>query len=91
MTKFPCGFWNYALPLSVYQWIFVCNRILSTCIYPDRLKYSIAKPLHKKDKQAMSNYRPISLITSFSKMVEKVMRIKYNILSSEQLVAEKIS
>jgi hypothetical protein len=73
------------------------NRIVSTCIFPDRLKYPEAKPLHKKgSKQTISNYRPISLLTSFSKIVEKVMQsrlmsnlTKYYILSSEQVVLEK--
>jgi hypothetical protein len=38
------------------------------------LKYSEIKPLYKKgDKSLISNYRPISLLTSFSKVVEKVM------------------
>jgi len=53
-----------------------CKIIVSTCIFPDRLKYPIAKPLHKNgNKQAMSNYRPISLLTSFSKIVEKVIQL----------------
>jgi hypothetical protein len=45
----------------------------------------------------MPNYKLISLLTSFSNIVEKVMQTrlmsnltKYNILSSEQLVLEKI-
>jgi hypothetical protein len=42
-------------------------------IFPERLKYSIVKALFKKgDKQLISNYRPVSLLT-FSKVVEKVM------------------
>jgi hypothetical protein len=35
------------------------------------LKYSIIKPLYKKgNKKDVSNYRPISLLTSFSKILE---------------------
>ena len=35
------------------------------------LKYSIIKPLFKKgDKTDPSNYRPISMLTSFSKVFE---------------------
>jgi hypothetical protein len=38
------------------------------------LKYSEIKPLFKKgDKTSMMNYRPISLLTSFLKVVEKVI------------------
>jgi hypothetical protein len=48
--------------------------------FPERLKYLIIKPIHKKgDKSLLSNYRPIYLLTSFSKVVEKIM---YNRLVS---------
>jgi hypothetical protein len=44
---------------------------LATGIFPDRLKFSEAKPLFKKgDKTDFTNYRPISLLTSFSKITE---------------------
>ena len=70
---------------------FVCNRILSTGKFPDRLKYSIVKPLHKKCNKQISNYRLTSLLISLSGIVEKIMKTRllsyltnYNILSSKQ-------
>jgi hypothetical protein len=52
-------------------------RIINTSpksgVFPTRLKYSIIIPLHKKvDKNIVSNYRPVSLLMSFSKMFEKI-------------------
>jgi hypothetical protein len=66
-------------------------------IFPERLKYSIIEPLYKKGhKQLISNYRPVSLLTSFSKVVEKVMfnRLinhlnKYAILNPSQYGFQK--
>jgi hypothetical protein len=60
-------------------------------VFPDRLKYPI-RPLYKNgDTCDMSNYRPISLLTSFSKISETVIYTrtithlnKYNILSTLQ-------
>jgi len=53
---------------------YICNRAISTGIFPDRLKYSIIKPMYKKgDKSDPSNYRPISMLTSFSKVLEKAL------------------
>jgi len=57
-----------------------------------RLKYAIIKQLHKNDDRGeVSNYRPVSLFTSFSKIFETVMQRRilkhltnYNILSTEQ-------
>ena len=55
------------------------------------MKYSIIKPLYKKgNKRDVSNYRPISLLTSFSKILEKVIQTRLldhlhkNIISKEQ-------
>jgi hypothetical protein len=71
---------------------YICNKALSKGIFPDRLKYSIIKPLYKKgSKLELANYRPVSLLTSFSKFFEKVMHsrllnhlTKLNILAKEQ-------
>jgi hypothetical protein len=66
--------------------------MLATGIFPSRLKFSEVRPIFKKgNKNEVSNYRPISLLTSFSKIFEKVIydrlyhHIKHNhILADEQ-------
>ena len=66
--------------------------MLSTGIFPDRLKYAVIKPVFKKgDKQDISNYRPISLLTSFSKVVEKIIyaRLHAHIVTNNILVQEQ--
>jgi hypothetical protein len=51
----------------------IINTSLNSGVFPTRLKYSIIIPLRKKvDKNNVSNYRPISLLMSFSKMFEKI-------------------
>jgi exonuclease III len=70
----------------------ICNKSLSSGMFPDRMKYAVVKPLFKKgDKSKTSNYRPISILSSFSKILEKVMSnqlhehlSKHKILASEQ-------
>jgi Notch-like protein len=71
---------------------YICNKVITKGIFPDRLNYSIIKSLYKKgNKKDVSNYRPISLLTSFSKILEKVIPIrllehlhKTNVISKEQ-------
>ena len=51
-----------------------CNKMLSTDTFPTRLKFSKVFPIFKKgNKTEMSDYRPVSLLTTFSKIFEKVI------------------
>ena len=50
------------------------NQSLSTGIFPNKLKISRVKPLFKKGKVCLfSNYRPISLLPSLSKIYKHVV------------------
>jgi Notch-like protein len=53
-----------SIPLSYH-----CNHSMAVGMFPERLKYSKVKPLYKKgEKSCISNHRPISLLTTFSKI-----------------------
>ena len=65
----------------------ICNRISLFSSFPDCLKYSIIKPVFKRgDRTNYTNYRPISLLTSFSKIFEKAIYIRL----TEYLLNNKI-
>jgi hypothetical protein len=52
----------------------ICNASFTSGIFPEILKIAIVKPLHKKGNTGeFQNYRPISLLPVFSKIVEKLM------------------
>ena len=50
------------------------NMSTTQGVFPDELKLAIVIPVYKcNDKQTLSNYRPISILTLFSKVLETVM------------------
>jgi hypothetical protein len=56
---------------------YICNKSILSGIFPDHKKFSIIKPIYKtRDKTNPTNYRPISLLTSFSKVFEKALYIR---------------
>jgi hypothetical protein len=60
--------------------------------FPNCLKISIVRPLHKEGEKAnMSNCRPISLLTTSSKVIENVVdnRISHYMKANNILVAEQ--
>ena len=47
--------------------------------FPDELKYAKVKPLYKKNnKTEVENYRPISILSVFSKILEKTVHVQFN-------------
>ena len=69
----------------------VCNKMLSTGIFPDRLKYAVVEPIFKNgDKIDVSNYRPISLLPAFSKVLERVLCVRmYQHLANNSILVDE--
>ena len=55
----------------------IFNLSLSTGIFPSRLKTSRTVPIHKSGRADLcDNYRPISLLSTLSKILEKIVSIQ---------------
>ena len=53
---------------------FICNLSLITGTFPERCKLVIIRPIYKKGNHTeMNNYRPVSLLPTISKVLEKTM------------------
>jgi hypothetical protein len=66
------------MPLIVSPLTYMCNKVLFSVVFPMCLKYSQISPIFKEgDKTEMSSYRPVSFLTSFSKIFERII---YNTL-----------
>jgi len=78
-TKDSCGYdeisssiLKISAPYILSPLTYIFNKILSTGIFPKRLKFSEVRPLYKKGSTAeFSNYRPFSLLVSFSKIIDE--------------------
>ena len=78
---------NIAQPL-----VTIISTLLSAGVFPESLKIAKVIPVFKADDPTLfSNYRPISSLPAFSKLVEKVMYYRlinflnlYNVLYSKQ-------
>ena len=60
--------------------VHICNRSFETGIFPSELKIANVVPIYKSgDEMVFSNYRPVSVLPVFSKLLE---RLVYNRLIS---------
>ena len=98
-TKHSCG--HHVLPVQILKLsapfiisplTYVCKKSLSLGVFPDRLKVSIIKTIFKNgDKLIISTYRPISWLTSSSRVFEKLIysRLFTHTCMNEVLVDEQ--
>lgn len=62
------------LPINISPVCHLFNLSLQTGYIPSQLKLAKVIPIYKSsDKHLFTNYRPISLLSSFSKLLEKVV------------------
>ena len=71
--------------------VYLINLSFSTGVFPDLLKIANTISVLKiGDRQDYNNYRPISLISNLSKLIEKLAHKRlYNILEKYSLLFEK--
>lgn len=78
--------------LIITPLVYIYNLSIQNGIFPDDFKIAIIKPLFKGgDRKTINNYRPISMLTNFSKIFEKIIKTrlisyleKNNLLSKNQ-------
>ena len=59
--------------LVVQPFSYICNLSFTTGIFPDEMKIAKIIPIYKTGaKDEFNNYRPISLLPQFSKILEKL-------------------
>ena len=76
---------------------YLCNLSLNMGIFPTVHKCGIIVPLYKsKERNKITNYRPICLLNAVSKVLEKIVAIRllnhvetYNILNNSQFAYRK--
>lgn len=69
----------------------IFNQCLTLGVFPDLLKYSIIRPIKKNKGKSVDDFRPISLLSVFSNLLERIIlnRLlpfldKHNIINREQ-------
>ena len=63
----------------------ICNTSFKEGIFPDKYKIAKVIPSHKKGHtNDVNNYRPISLLSTFSKIMEKLMAVRLNTYLEQQ-------
>ena len=75
-------------PQIVNQLADIFNKSFLTGIVPTKLKIAKVIPLYKANPALFSNYRPISLLPVFSKILERLMYNRlYNFLTEHNILS----
>jgi len=88
----PMKILKVSTPFITSPLTYICNKSLLSGIFPSQLKFSEIKPLHKiGDRMDITNFRPTSLVTFFSKFLDKVIytRLYQHINQNDVLATEQ--
>ncbi|XDV36142.1 hypothetical protein PO909_005986 [Leuciscus waleckii] len=67
------------IDVIIEPFTYICNLSFTSGMFPDCMKIAKVIPLFKKgNKSEFSNYRPMSLLPQFSKILEKLFAIRLN-------------
>ena len=77
-----------ALPVIAPYLTCIINTCIVTGVFPTAWKHSLVTPIHKSGaSHDLGNYRPISLLSVLSKIIEKVIATQLvNFLESNKLL-----
>lgn len=86
--EIPCAIIRRVSIYILAPLVNIINATFEQGLFPTALKRSVIKPIHKKgNRTEMRNYRPISIQSGFSKIIEKAMyRRLTSFLSKHKLI-----
>ena len=71
------SFLKFAGDKIIQPFTFLINESIRTGIVPEKLKFAVVYPIHKKDsKMKVNSYRPISILHMISKIYEKMIHAR---------------
>ena len=78
-------------PFIISPLTYICNKSLSSGVFPKRLKYAVIKPVYKKvNKTSHYKLQANPLLTSFSKIFEKLIySIIYKHICTNNIVVKE--
>ena len=87
-SSIPVKLLKIALPVIINPLCKLINHSFTSGIFPDTVKISKVIPIHKGGStQDVNNYRPISLLSIFSKIIEKLMHMRlYSFLEQQKSI-----
>ena len=87
-TDIPIKILKIAAPIIVSHLVNIINKSFELGIYPNSLKLAKVIPIFKAgNKTEVNNYRPISLLPTLSKIIEKLMHIRlFSFLETHKVI-----
>ena len=87
----PMTIIKYVGPHIAAPFAHICNLSFSSGLFPSEMKTAKVTPVYKGDaRDEFSNYRPISLLPNFSKILEKIMFNRLNeFLNKHEILYEQ--